>query len=191
MTLNTPSGIPASIANSATLNADSGDCSAGFRIKLFPVASAGANFQQAISNGKFHGVTAPTTPSGSLVMVAIILSLVGATSSYNLSIASAYHLVQFIHAAISPVALVIGLPIFKVSNSPSSKMFFFIRSAKLKSIFFLLEGAILDHEPFSKTALAAFTALLISSTSHSDTFAINEPSTGLMLSKVLPVTELV
>ena len=50
-TLNTPSGIPASMASSAILNADRGDCSAGLRIKLFPVANAGANFQHAISNG--------------------------------------------------------------------------------------------------------------------------------------------
>ena len=168
-TLNTPSGIPASIANSATLRADKGDCSAGFKIKLLPVARAGANFQQAISRGKFQGVTAPTTPSGSLVMVAIKLSPVGATSSYNLSIASAYHLVQLMHAAISPVALVIGFPIFIVSRRPSSRIFFFIRSAKLNSIFFLFEGAIRDQDPFSNTVLAAFTAWLISSTSHSAT----------------------
>ena len=50
-TLKTPSGIPASMASSATRNADKGDCSAGFRIKLFPAAKAGANFQQAINNG--------------------------------------------------------------------------------------------------------------------------------------------
>ena len=79
--MKTPSGIPASIASSATLNADKGDCSAGFKIKLFPVANAGANFQQAINKGKFQGVTAPTTPRGSFVIVAIKLSLVGATSS--------------------------------------------------------------------------------------------------------------
>ena len=94
---------------------------------------------------------------------------------------------QLIHAAISPVAFEIGLPMLSVSRMPSSRIFFFIKSAKLKSIFFLLLGAILDQDPFSKTSLAAFTALLISSISHSETFVINFPSTGLILSKVLPV----
>ena len=50
-TLNTPSGTPASMASSETFKAESGDCSAGFKIKLFPVANAGAIFQKAISNG--------------------------------------------------------------------------------------------------------------------------------------------
>ena len=30
-----------------------------------PAASAGANFQAAIKNGKFHGTICPTTPMGS------------------------------------------------------------------------------------------------------------------------------
>ena len=64
-TWRTPSGTPASVASSARRNAVSGDCSAGFRTTLFPVASAGPTFQLAISSGKFHGTTAPTTPSGS------------------------------------------------------------------------------------------------------------------------------
>ena len=80
---------------------------------------------------------------------------------------------------------------FKVSSKPSSKIFFFIKSAKLKRIFFLFEGAILDHDPFSNTSRAAFTALFISSMSHSATLVIIDPSTGLMLSNVLPVTEFV
>ena len=32
---------------------------------MFPAASAGAIFQLAICNGKFHGTMSPTTPSGS------------------------------------------------------------------------------------------------------------------------------
>ena len=78
---------------------------------------------------------------------------------------------------------------FKVSRIPSSKIFFFMRSAKLKSIFFRLFGAILDQEPFSKTSLAAITALFMSSTSHSAILVIIFPSTGLILSKVLPEVE--
>ena len=78
----------------------------------------------------------------------------------------------------SPVAADIGLPMSNVSRRPNSRIFFFIRSASLKRIFFLLLGAILDQEPFSKTNLAAFTALLISSISHSATEVTSAPSTG-------------
>ena len=44
---------------------DAGVCSAGFKTTQFPVASAGANFQIAINNGKFQGIICPTTPKGS------------------------------------------------------------------------------------------------------------------------------
>src|SRR3546814_4313885 len=63
-TLNTPAGRPASSASSATRIAVSGDCSAGLRTTLLPIASAGATFLIAMCSGKFHGVIAPTTPSG-------------------------------------------------------------------------------------------------------------------------------
>ena len=65
-TLNTPSGIPASKANSAKRIAVSGVYSAGFKTTVFPAASAGANPQPAIGIGKFQGTITPTTPSGSL-----------------------------------------------------------------------------------------------------------------------------
>ena len=42
----------------------SGVVSAGLRTIVLPVARAGAIFQDAMSSGKFHGITAPTTPSG-------------------------------------------------------------------------------------------------------------------------------
>ena len=68
ITLKTPSGIPASLANSANLIAVRGDCSAGFNIIEHPAASAGAAFHAAISKGKFQGTTKPTTPIGSLTI---------------------------------------------------------------------------------------------------------------------------
>ena len=43
------------------------------------MASAGAAFQASISAGKFHGITAPTTPMGSRVMRATTSGPVGAT----------------------------------------------------------------------------------------------------------------
>ena len=63
-TLNTPSGRPASCVSSAKRSAVSGVSEAGLRTSVFPAASAGAIFQEASRNGKFHGTIAPTTPSG-------------------------------------------------------------------------------------------------------------------------------
>jgi hypothetical protein len=42
----------------------SGVCSAGLRRTAFPHARAGATFQAAIDRGKFHGMMAPTSPTG-------------------------------------------------------------------------------------------------------------------------------
>jgi hypothetical protein len=64
--LTTPSGIPASNANSPTLRAVSGVYSAGLWTNVHPAAKAGASFYVIRTMGKFHGVIAPTTPTGSL-----------------------------------------------------------------------------------------------------------------------------
>ena len=45
-------------------SASAGVSSAGFRTTVFPQTSAGASFQAGIAIGKFHGVIAPTTPTG-------------------------------------------------------------------------------------------------------------------------------
>src|SRR6185437_16232786 len=66
-TLSTPLGNPASSANSPRRSAVSGVSSAGFNTTVQPAASAGAHFQVASKNGKFHAMTAPTTPMGSRV----------------------------------------------------------------------------------------------------------------------------
>ena len=63
--LSTPGGRPASSASSPIRIAVSGVSSAGFRITVLPAASAGAAFQPTMFIGKFHGMMAPTTPSGS------------------------------------------------------------------------------------------------------------------------------
>ena len=49
---------------SASFKAVSDVVSAGFKTTVFPVTSAGAIFQAAISNGKFQGIICPATPSG-------------------------------------------------------------------------------------------------------------------------------
>src|SRR5438067_13710401 len=87
-TCSTPGGTPASTASSAMRSAVSGDCSAGLRTTLLPAASAGPTFHDAIRSGKFHGTTAPTTPTGSRTIITTADGAVGATSSYTLSTAS-------------------------------------------------------------------------------------------------------
>jgi hypothetical protein len=42
-----------------------GVCSAGLRITVLPAQRAGASFHAAIRMGKFQGMMAPTTPTGS------------------------------------------------------------------------------------------------------------------------------
>ena len=58
-TLTTPSGIPASDAIDANRSAVNGVNSAGFRTTVFPAASAGASFHEAIASGKFQGTISP------------------------------------------------------------------------------------------------------------------------------------
>ena len=63
--LSTPGGRPASRDSSANSSAVSEVYSAGFSTTVLPIASAGATFQASIKSGKFHGMIAPQTPSGS------------------------------------------------------------------------------------------------------------------------------
>ena len=66
-TFKTPSGkMPASWIISVSLSADKGVCSAGLSTIVHPAVNAGAIFHAAISNGKFHGMIWPQTPTGSL-----------------------------------------------------------------------------------------------------------------------------
>jgi hypothetical protein len=64
-TLTTPGGTPASSANSPRRSGLKGASSAGLRITVQPVASAGPIFQIEAPSGPFHGMMAPTTPTGS------------------------------------------------------------------------------------------------------------------------------
>ena len=80
-TLNTPFGSPARCASSASASAESGVNCAGFTTTVQPAASAGPTLRVIIALGKFHGVTAPTTPIGSFTtMIRRPCALVGITS---------------------------------------------------------------------------------------------------------------
>src|SRR5439155_13660585 len=63
-TLNTPGGNPASSAIFAIPSAVRGVAEAGLRTTGHPAARAGAILRVTIVAGKFHGVTAATSPIG-------------------------------------------------------------------------------------------------------------------------------
>ena len=65
--LSTPGGSPARCTMSTSVHGDAGTSSAGLNTTQFPNASAGAIFHAGIASGKFHGVIAAMTPSGSRV----------------------------------------------------------------------------------------------------------------------------
>ena len=54
---------------------------AGLITTVSPAAMAGANFQAAINNGKFHGIICPTTPMGSRITRLRVFSSKTALSS--------------------------------------------------------------------------------------------------------------
>ncbi len=64
ITLNTPSGNPASLNNSAINRAGDGSFSEGFKIKVLPQAMATGNIHMGTMTGKLKGVIPTTTPSG-------------------------------------------------------------------------------------------------------------------------------
>src|SRR5215212_4727817 len=79
-TLSTPAGRPHSFAYSANFSNDSDVLDAGLMTTAFPHASAGAIFHTASISGKFHGVMAPTTPTGSRSVYVNALSAIGIVS---------------------------------------------------------------------------------------------------------------
>src|SRR5215212_2068186 len=83
-TLSTPAGRPHSLAYSANLRRDSDVFEAGLMTTVLPQARAGAIFQTASISGKFHGVIAPTTPTGSRSVYVNALSATGSVSPATL-----------------------------------------------------------------------------------------------------------
>ena len=67
-TLKTPAGSPASVRISANATVEAGECSDGFTTHVQPAASSGASLNVSSSSGLFHGVIAPTTPTGSRIV---------------------------------------------------------------------------------------------------------------------------
>ena len=63
--LTTPGGRSRSSISEANASADTGVSSAGLRTIALPPASAGQSFHASMISGEFHGMIAPTTPTGS------------------------------------------------------------------------------------------------------------------------------
>jgi hypothetical protein len=62
---NTPPGTPASAKSASIASAEPHTLEACFRTHTFPARSAGIANRKTCQNGKFHGMTPSTTPSGS------------------------------------------------------------------------------------------------------------------------------
>src|SRR6266568_3064100 len=60
--LTTPLGAPAWCSASTMRHALNGAADAGFKTTVLPQISAGASFHAGMADGKFQGVTSPTTP---------------------------------------------------------------------------------------------------------------------------------
>ncbi len=64
-TLNTPFGIPARSASTASAVAENGVSIDGWATTVQPAASAAAALRVSMAAGKFHGVMSAATPAGS------------------------------------------------------------------------------------------------------------------------------
>ena len=108
---------------STSAHGDAGASSAGLKTTQLPNASAGAIFQAGIASGKFHGVIAATTPTGSRV---ISISTPGRTeSSFSPAIRTASpakNLKMYPARPASPIPSASGLPCSRDSSRPSSSL---------------------------------------------------------------------
>ena len=82
--LATPGGTPASSRISNSRTAVSGVSSAGLTTTVLPQTRAGKSFQAGMSIGRFQGVTIPTTPTGSRIVIANRLGRPDGTTSPNM-----------------------------------------------------------------------------------------------------------
>ena len=86
--LNAPAGSPASSKTRASSKAASGVSPAGLSTTVVPAASAGTTFTTTWCSGRFHGVIAATTPTGSRRISELPLSEVNGKRSSASMVAS-------------------------------------------------------------------------------------------------------
>ena len=78
---NTPSGRPASRSASSSANAEPGTLEACFSSAALPASRLGMAKRSTCQNGKFHGITASTTPSGRNATNALCASVLTISSA--------------------------------------------------------------------------------------------------------------
>ncbi len=125
----------------------------GFTTTVFPTAKLGATLCAKLFAGKLKGRIAPTTPSGSLTDITILLSLPGGysyPSTLNVvpsrtSLAScAADLKRWIALVTSTLASLMGFPDSAVRVLASSSLLFSMISAAVSRIFVLSFNASLE-----------------------------------------------
>ena len=133
--LSTPAGRPTSSAIAAIASAENGVCSAGLMTIVQPAASAGAALRVSIAAGKFHGVIAAQTPTGSFcTSKRSPARSVGITSPYARFPSSANQVKNDAAYAISPRASSSGFPCSLVSTRASSSVRAIIVSPMARTI---------------------------------------------------------
>ena len=190
-TLTTPGGTPASRRTSASSVTVAGVSGAGLTTTVHPAASAIEIFQAAICSGKFHGITAATTPTGSwrrrfVLGAGTVLngSTSGASSTGASSAIARNHRIEL--PTSTALALATVEPASRVSQSASSAARSRSSWATHPSTAARSCADLPDQRPSSKAARAAATARSTSSGPPSATVAMTSPVEGSTLSNSAP-----
>ncbi len=183
-----PSGSPASARMSAIARAVSGVCDAGFTIAVFPQASAGAIFHEAITAGKFHGVISTHTPTGSRSVTSMPGGTIGIVSPKILLAAPPQYSKTLATRSISPRAALIGLPPLRASSRARSSWRSRIMNEALVRTRPRSRALVRGHAPSSNASTATSTARWASSGPASATSAMGSAVLGSTTSNVFPST---
>jgi len=171
---------------SAIASADSGVCDAGFTTAVFPQASAGAIFHEAITPGKFHGVIRAHTPTGSRRVTSIPGGATGIVSPMILVAAPPQYSNTLATSSISPRAAEIGLPPLRASSCASSSFRSRIANDARRRIRPRSRALMRGHAPSSKAFAATSTARAASSGPPSATSQPGSAVAGSIKAWVLP-----
>ena len=177
-TLNTPSGKPASLSNSAIKIAGEGSFSEGFNINVFPHAIAIGNIHIGTITGKLNGVIPATTPNG-------CISDQESIPCPTLTECSPFNKCGMPQANSTTSSPRVTSPAASFSTFPCSAVIILARfsrlastsSLNLKSTLARFKGVVSDQA--GKAVLAATTAVLTSLASARETRADSVPVAGL------------
>ena len=153
---------------------------------MFPHASEGPIFHEAITRGKFHGTISTQTPTGSRRVTSRPGSLTGIVSPKILLAAPPQYSSTFATVPISPLAGVIGFPAFRDSTTANSSSRSRSSAEARSSTRPRSVALILGQAPSSNARCAMSTARLASSAPASETCAIGSPVPGSITSDVAP-----